>query len=160
MTSKKEVSKMAENLLTGTLDITCRKCCCITSFLNNKEEGFIYRCYECNEFLAEKGKSETQEAKRTPINVRYDLIPPTVLKAVAEVFAHGANKYGDYNWQKSRLSEDKSPINHALKHIVNYQAGIPDDESTDPKTHLSHAIVNLMFEYWYEENMINPKGKV
>ena len=92
-------------------------------------------------------------AKRTPIDVRFDLIPPECLIAVAKVFSEGAAKYGDENWKKSRLSGDKSPINHALKHITNYMAGIPDDESEDLKVHLSHAIVNLMFEYWYEANI-------
>lgn len=112
-----------------------------------------YKCENCGNLMyAEKPLNASDIAKRTSIKERYDLIPPTVLKAIAEVFGNGAEKYGDRNWQKSRLSGDKSAINHALRHIINYQTKIPDDESEDLKTHLSHAIVNLIFEYWYEEN--------
>jgi len=90
------------------------------------------------------------EAKRDKCGVRADLIPGDVLLEVAKVFAHGALKYGDENWKRSRLVRENSPANHALKHIFSYQAGIPDDEGDDPKIHLSHAIVNLMFELYYE----------
>ena len=94
----------------------------------------------------------SEEAKRNAINERYDLIPGEVLTAIAVVLGEGAIKYGELNWQKSRLTGNKSPINHALKHIINYQAKIKDDESDDLKVHLSHAIVNLMFEYWWALN--------
>jgi hypothetical protein len=90
------------------------------------------------------------EPARTKIGMRFDLIPGDVLAEVAKVFAHGAAKYGDNNWRQGRLKGDKCPLNHALKHLAYYQAGIPDDESADPKIHLSHAIVNLMFELHYE----------
>jgi len=92
------------------------------------------------------------KAKRDECGVRYDLIPPKILIAIAKVFAKGAARYGDENWKKSRLSGDKSPINHALKHIVNYAAGVPDEDGPDPKIHIEHAIVNLIFEYWYIDN--------
>lgn len=91
-----------------------------------------------------------KEAKRFSCGVRLDLIPGDVLIEVSKVFAHGAKKYGDCNWQQSRLKGENGPINHALKHILNYQAGIPDDESDDPKIHLTHAITNLIFEMYYE----------
>lgn len=94
------------------------------------------------------GTAET--ATRHACGVRFDLIPGDVMKMVAECLALGAHKYGDNNWKTSRLSGEASPINHALKHINYYKAGIPDDESPDPKVHLSHAIVNLMFELYYE----------
>lgn len=98
------------------------------------------------------------EAKRNPCNVRLDLIPPEVLLEVSKVFAIGAERYGDYNWQASRMTGEKGPVNHALKHILNYHAGIPDEDGPDLKIHLTHAIVNLMFEYWYEVN--KPKDAV
>ena len=92
------------------------------------------------------------EATRDTCGVRFDLIPAACLIEVAKVLDYGATKYGDCNWQKNRMTGDKGPINHALKHIVNYNAGIPDDDGPDLKIHLTHAIVNLMFEYWYVEN--------
>lgn len=90
------------------------------------------------------------EAKRDSCGVRFDLIPGEVLKEVSEVFAQGAMRYGDCNWQSSRLKGEHGPINHALKHINFYNAGIPDDDGPDRKIHLKHAIVNLMFELYYE----------
>lgn len=97
--------------------------------------------------MEENGKSK--QAKRDSIKERFDLIPPDVLKEVALVFGNGAEKYGELNWQQSKLEGDKSPINHALKHLINYQAKIEDNESSDLGIHLSHAIVNLMFELWW-----------
>lgn len=96
--------------------------------------------------------SETQnkdEAVRSHTNLRYDLIPPEALIAIADVLGKGAIKYGDGNWKKNRMIGEKSPINHAMKHIVNYQAGIPDEDGDDKNIHLKHAIVNLIFEYFY-----------
>ena len=95
-----------------------------------------------------------EEAYRDECGVRFDLIPPEVLIAIAKVFAKGAKRYGDDNWKKSRLKGEHGPINHALKHIVNYSAGIPDEDGPDLKIHLAHAIVNLCFEYFYEYNKL------
>jgi hypothetical protein len=94
-------------------------------------------------------------AKRDKCGVRFDLIPPTVLIEVAKVLAAGAERYGDNNWKESRMDGEHGPVNHALKHLINYSADIPDDDGPDLKIHLSHAIVNLMFEYWYVENLDN-----
>lgn len=30
---------------------------------------------------------------------RYDLVPPLALKRIAELYARGAEKYGEYNWE-------------------------------------------------------------
>jgi len=88
-------------------------------------------------------------AKRNPISARFDLIPGDVLEKIAEGFGFGAKKYGDYNWQQSRLTGVDGPVNHALKHINLYNAQIKDDESDDLNIHLRNAIMNLIFEYWY-----------
>lgn len=93
------------------------------------------------------------KAKRNPIEYRLDLIPADVILEVSKVLANGAKKYGDNNWKQSRLTGENGPINHALKHILSYQAGIPDDEDPegiDPQIHLRHAITNLIFELYYE----------
>ena len=97
----------------------------------------------------------TGKAIRDACDERFDLIPPECLIAVSKVFALGAGKYGDYNWQKERMTGERGPMNHAMKHIMNYRAGIPDEDGDDPAIHLTHAIVNLMFEYWYLKNLDN-----
>lgn len=98
------------------------------------------------------------EAKRDPVGVRFDLIPGECLELISKVFAHGAAKYGEYNWQQSRMTGENGPINHALKHLNYYNAGIPDDEGDDPMIHLSHAAVNIIFEMWYHMQE-QPGGK-
>jgi len=85
------------------------------------------------------------KAQRDPIEERFDLIPPEATQIIAQVFGVGAERYGDTNWQKSRLEGEKGPINHALRHINSYQRN-----DGDKIEHLSHAIVNLIMEYWYE----------
>lgn len=93
------------------------------------------------------------EAKRNEVDYRFDLIPPEVLLEIAKVFREGEIKYGECNWQEAGLDGHKSPINHALAHINSYQMGQPND-SKACETHLIHAIVNLMFEYFHYTHQI------
>ena len=81
--------------------------------------------------------------------VRYDLISPIGLRAVAEACAEGALKYSDYNWEKGMPASDM--INHALRHVYEFLEG---DRSED---HLGHAAWNLMgaihsLQVWPELN--------
>ena len=95
------------------------------------------------------------KANRDKCLLRLDLIPSCVLIELSKVFARGAERYGEENWKKSRLFQDADPINHALKHILAYKDGIPDDEdpkNEDPQIHLRHALCNIVFELYYEQN--------
>jgi hypothetical protein len=69
-------------------------------------------------------------------NVRYDLISPIGLRAVAEACAEGAEKYGDFNWEQGMPANDI--LNHALRHIYEFLGG---DRS---ENHLGHAAWNLL----------------
>lgn len=93
----------------------------------------------------ETGAVRSSDAELT----RYDLISPIGLAAVAAACAEGAQKYGDYNWEKGMPAADM--VNHALRHIYVFLAG---DRSED---HLGHAAWNLMaaihsLELWPELN--------
>lgn len=68
--------------------------------------------------------------------VRYDLISPIGLEAVARACAEGAAKYGDYNWERGMPASDL--LNHAIRHIYHFQSG---DRSED---HLGHAAWNIL----------------
>lgn len=124
-----------------------------------KNDGIIkYSCQHCSDATAPvrtKLVVPSDEPTRQATGMRFDLIPGDVMAEVARVFAEGAVKYGDHNWEKGRMIGDKDPINHALKHINLYNAGVPDDEDPDGEDmelHLRHAIVNLMFELHYQLN--------
>lgn len=69
-------------------------------------------------------------------DVRYDLITPIGLEAVARTCAEGAKKYGERNWEKGMPVAVM--LNHALRHIFKFLLG---DRSED---HLAHAAWNLL----------------
>jgi len=75
--------------------------------------------------------------------VRYDLITPIGLRRLAETYAEGSRKYGDYNWQKGMPASVL--LNHAIRHIYLYLEG---DGSED---HLAHAAWNLLAVCHFEE---------
>ena len=60
-------------------------------------------------------------------SVRYDLISPIGLEAVARTCAEGAAKYGDFNWERGMPVHDL--INHGLRHIYRYLSGDRDRKS-------------------------------
>src|ERR1022692_271133 len=79
------------------------------------------------EMLEHRGVHRTPEAKRNPVDFRYDLLDSEFLLAMAQIASYGANKYGDINWQKSRLTGEKSPLNHIYMHLHQYKTGIEHD---------------------------------
>lgn len=86
---------------------------------------------------------------RSYLPQRFDLIPASGAARVAEAMAHGAEKYGEGNWEKGMPV--KFMLNHALAHIFQYLSG---DRSED---HLGHAAANLCMachseEHWPEIN--------
>lgn len=96
---------------------------------------------------------QTNVAKRIDRDIRYDLLDPLFLEYMAKVADFGAKKYGDLNWQKSRLTRDKSPINHIYTHLGSYQKKEPYDHpelGEDPKWHLVAIAFNAMMEFYYE----------
>jgi len=62
------------------------------------------------------GKTVTSKlgGKQSDIGARFDLVPSSALKLVAETMHEGEGKYGENNW---RLIEAESHINHALAHL-------------------------------------------
>jgi hypothetical protein len=89
-------------------------------------------------------------AIRSSVPERWDLIPATGLRRVAEAMAHGAARYGENNWTKGMPV--KSVLNHAIKHLYQWLDG---DRSED---HLGHAAANLMMACHSDERWphLNP----
>src|SRR5512139_1710607 len=91
-------------------------------------------------------------AKRDPISERYDLLDSDFLRAMALIGGFGARKYGDRNWQFSKLEGDKSPINHIMKHFVAYQNREGYDHievGSEPYNHLAAIAFNAMMEFYH-----------
>lgn len=74
---------------------------------------------------------------------RFDLIPPDALTRVAMLYARGADKYGDRNWEKGM------PVSRfyssALRHLFQYGQGDIDED------HLSAVIFNCLAIIHFQE---------
>ena len=81
---------------------------------------------------------------------RWDLLPFKVLEPVVEVLTFGAKKYGDNNWQQ--LADFRPRYTAAfLRHFVAWQNGEKNDSESE-HAHLAHAVTNLIFLLWSEQN--------
>jgi deoxycytidylate deaminase len=103
-------------------------------------------CPACAKMLIEHGIQglEVVEAfkKFDSDKLRYDLIPPSMTKALAEVLTFGARKYAPNNWKNNtEMWRFEAAL---LRHIEAYRSG----ELLDPGTglsHLAHAATNIAF---------------
>lgn len=77
---------------------------------------------------------------------RYDLIPLPQLKRLAELYARGAIKYGDSNWQLAKTEvEMKRFKESAFRHFIQWQNGETDEDH-------AMAIVFNVFAYDWLKN--------
>lgn len=89
------------------------------------------------------------EKKYDQGKLRYDLIPPEILEALAEVYTYGLNKgYGEESWKD--VPDAKKRYTAAFfRHFQDYRKGNTiDPEST--KSHLWHALWNIGTLVWFE----------
>lgn len=87
--------------------------------------------------------------------VRYDLISPIGLDALARTYAEGAQKFGEFNWENGMPAVDL--INHALRHLFMFLAGNREEDD------LGHAAWNIIgaihsLEAWPELNEGRLRG--
>lgn len=84
----------------------------------------------------------TEARKDDAAKLRMDLIPPEALFALAAVLTHGADKYGERNWERGM---DRGRIVAALlRHLTAWMAG----EDADPDSgmrHSAHVLTNAAF---------------
>lgn len=84
----------------------------------------------------EEMKTFTSGAKRSKKMPRFDLISPEMLARVATVWEKGAEKYGQFNWQKGGPDFVADIPNHIIGHIYKYVSG---DTTED---HIANIICN------------------
>lgn len=61
-------------------------------------------------------------AKSSSWRPRYDLIPLSGLRRLAERYGSGAKAYGEWNWQKGIDDPEyvRDRLNHAIEHLILY----------------------------------------
>lgn len=80
--------------------------------------------------------------KKDQGKLRYDLIPPSALKALAETLTFGIKKYPENNWQKCKHIERY--IAALYRHLEAWRSGEECDQESNIN-HLKHALTNLAF---------------
>ena len=75
--------------------------------------------------------------------LEYGLLPPLALRAVVEILTIGAQKYERDNW-KFVPDGKRRYFDAGMRHLWDSKCGQKYDEETN-KSHLAHAICNLMF---------------
>ena len=97
--------------------------------------------------MSKKKVYETGASRSADVEgVRYDLVPPEGVEAVAEAMHEGAVNHGDHNWKK--CLKNSVLINHALRHIYLYMK-----EGHGFEDHIGHACANLMMLKWNEKHL-------
>jgi len=95
-------------------------------------------------------KTVAHEATRVDTGCRFDLLEPDFLEAMGHIMYVGAKKYGENNWKKS-LPGEKSGHNHAMKHLLEFKQGVPNDYGP-PEMHYAQVAINAMFQFYEERN--------
>jgi hypothetical protein len=73
---------------------------------------------------------------------RYDLIPAKMLKRLAELYARGAEKYGDENWMLANSETELKRFRaSAFRHFMQWRNGELDED---------HAIATVWNIFAYE----------
>ena len=91
-----------------------------------------------------------KEATRFDTGCRLDLLEPDFLEAMGHIMYVGAKKYGVNNWKKG-LPGEKSGHNHAMKHLLEFMQGVPNDYGP-PEMHYAQVAINAMFQFFEERN--------
>jgi hypothetical protein len=107
----------------------------------NKGEGFVTK--DSGKRVNFRSGMRRDVADGKP---RYDLIPPEMLKRLAELYARGAEKYGDNNWRLANSEAEYSRFKaSAHRHFVQWSAGWDTEED-----HAVAAIWNIIAYEWHK----------
>ena len=71
--------------------------------------------------------------------VRIDLIPTWVLTRLGTLYAEGANKFGEHNWEKANAIEDYTSFEESFcRHSIQFRNNEKDED------HFARAMFNLI----------------
>lgn len=108
-------------------------------------KGFATKDSGEREKFASGAVRDTEEGKP-----RYDLIPGLPLKRLAELYARGAKKYGDWNWTKGIPSG--RCYSSAFRHLMQYNLGDKDED------HLAAVVFNVFCIMYFEDTEPNKSN--
>lgn len=82
--------------------------------------------------------------------LRWDLVDWNTMEDVAAVLTSALKKYEANNWQHVEHGKQRY-FAATMRHLIAWEQGILLDEETG-LPHLTHAICNLMFLNWFDNN--------
>jgi hypothetical protein len=86
---------------------------------------------------------DTQDGKP-----RYDLIPLGPLRRLADLYARGAEKYGENNWQLATGQEELTRFKaSAFRHLIDWLNGDVEED------HAAAVCWNVFSAMWLESNL-------
>lgn len=88
-------------------------------------------------------KRDTQSGKS-----RYDLIPPGPLKRLADLYARGAEKYGEANWQKGMPTSRM--LASLMRHLESYRLGDREEDHLAAVVWNAFAIMHFENTDWHD----------
>jgi hypothetical protein len=80
---------------------------------------------------------------------RWDLLSWRGVSEVVDVLTHGAEKYGENNWQQIANPRNRY-FAAAQRHLIAYWEGEKRDKESGC-SHLAHAICCLLFLLWFDD---------
>jgi len=113
-------------------------------------------CPACAESIMSAGISKVeiveQFMKFDGDKLRYDLVPPSAVKALAEALTFGARKYKPNNWRNVPQEELNRYVAAAMRHFEAHRSGeYFDTDSGLP--HLAHCLTNIAFLIELDKNL-------
>lgn len=132
-----------------------------TAILDSKAEELVVKdidYVDINEEIKKKEKlkmewsnpNEKQDKKFIKFDDgkrRYELLPPRELAQVVDILMLGANKYGKDNWKKMDDEGADRIVGAVYRHFEAWRQGDKIDKESG-ENHLAHAITNLLFLLW------------
>ena len=78
--------------------------------------------------------------------LRYSLVPPIAMRALAEVLTFGARKYAPNNWVLVQDGETRY-LDAAFRHLEAFRSGETHDQESGLH-HLAHLLTNVAFLHY------------
>ena len=86
--------------------------------------------------------------RRSRLTVRFDLVPPLAIRAIADRMAKGAEKWGENTWRNGDGAYEAACLNHLMNHLNLHQCGDTTDD------HLAAVITNAAMLYELRANRL------